>query len=142
MTIYQLSIFIENRSGTLIKVLRTLGAAGIQIVASTIADTTDYGIYRLICSEPHRAYDELKKAGITAARSDVFALELDNQPGRAADAIQAFADAGISISYMYSFMLGGKGVLILRTENADEAKQVILDNQLRYIEEPDLSKLV
>ena len=142
MTIYQLSIFIENRSGTLIKVLQILKKAGIQIVASTIADTTDYGIYRLICSEPHRAYEELKNGGVAVARSDVFALELDNQPGRAADAIKAFSDAGISIAYMYSFMLAGKGVLIFRTENADEAKQVILDNKLKYIEEPDLSKLV
>ena len=142
MTIYQLSIFIENRSGTLIKVLQILKKAGIQIVASTIADTTDYGIYSLICSEPHRAYEELKNGGVAVARSDVFALELDNQPGRAADAIKAFSDAGISIAYMYSFMLAGKGVLIFRTENADEAKQVILDNKLKYIEEPDLSKLV
>ena len=55
MTINQLSIFIENRSGTLIKVLQVLKQAGIQIVASTIADTAEYGIYRLICSEPLRA---------------------------------------------------------------------------------------
>ena len=142
MTIYQLSIFIENRSGTLIKVLQILKQADIQIVASTIADTTDYGIYRLICSEPERAYEELRRGGIAVARSDVFALELDNQPGRAADAIEAFAEAGISIAYMYSFMLGGKGVLIFRTENADEAKQVIRDNNLKFIAEPDLSKLV
>ena len=60
MTINQLSIFIENRSGTLIKVLDVLKQAGIQIIASTIADTAEYGIYRLICSEPTRAYEELK----------------------------------------------------------------------------------
>ena len=78
MTINQLSIFIENRSGTLIKVLEVLKQSGIQIVASTIADTAEYGIYRLICSEPQRAYEELKKAGIAVAQSDVFAIELDN----------------------------------------------------------------
>ena len=61
MTVNQLSIFIENRSGTLIKVLQILKQANIQIVASTIADTAEYGIYRLICSEPIRAYEELKK---------------------------------------------------------------------------------
>ena len=76
MTINQLSIFIENRSGTLIKVLEVLKQSGIQIVASTIADTAEYGIYRLICSEPLRAYEELKKAGIAVAQSDVFAIEL------------------------------------------------------------------
>ena len=80
MTINQISIFIENRSGTLIKVLEVLKQSGIQIIASTIADTAEYGIYRLICSEPMRAYEELKKANIAVALSDVFAIELDNQP--------------------------------------------------------------
>ena len=108
MTIHQLSIFIENRSGTLIKVLEVLKEAKIQIVASTIADTAEYGIYRLICSEPLRAYDELKKAGVAVALSDVLALELDDEPGRAADAVKIFSDAGISIAYMYTFLLRGK----------------------------------
>ena len=102
MTINQLSIFIENRSGTLIKVLEVLKQTGIQIVASTIADTAEYGIYRLICSEPLRAYEELKKAGVAVALSDVFAIELDNEPGRAADAIETFSKAGISISSRYA----------------------------------------
>ena len=127
MTINQLSIFIENRSGTLIKVLQVLKQAGIQIVASTIADTAEYGIYRLICSEPLRAYEELKKNGVAVAQSNVFALELDDEPGRAADAVETFSKAGISI--------------IFRTENAEEAEKVIIDNKLKYIEEPDLSKL-
>ena len=142
MTINQLSIFIENRSGTLIKVLQILKEAGIQIVASTIADTAEYGIYRLICSEPLRAYEELKKGGVAVALSNVFALELDDEPGRAADAVETFSQAGISIAYMYTFLLRGKGIMVFRTENADEAEQVIKDNDLKYIEEPDLSKLV
>ncbi|MBE6261705.1 MAG: amino acid-binding protein [Prevotella sp.] len=142
MTIHQLSIFIENRSGTLIKVLQILKQANIQIVASTIADTAEYGIYRLICSEPIRAYEELKKGGVAVALSNVFALELDDEPGRAADAVETFSKTGISIAYMYTFLLRGKGIMVFRTENAEEAQQVIIDNKLRYIEEPDLSKLV
>ena len=142
MTIHQLSIFIENRSGTLIKVLQILKQSGIQIVASTIADTAEYGIYRLICSEPLRAYEELKKGGIAVALSNVFALELDDEPGRAADAVETFSQAGISIAYMYTFLLRGKGIMVFRTENAEEAEKVILDNKLKYIQEPDLSKWV
>lgn len=87
MTIQQLSVFIENKSGTLQRVLNLLKEAGIQLIASTIADTVEYGIYRIICSEPKRAYETLKEAGISVALSDVFAITLDNQPGRAADAI-------------------------------------------------------
>ena len=121
MTIHQLSIFIENHSGTLIKVLDALKEANIQIIASTVADTAEYGIYRIICSEPIRAYEELKQAGITITLSEVLALELDNKPGRAADAISVFSKAGISITYMYSFMLGGKGILVFRTDNFRDA---------------------
>jgi len=141
MTIHQLSIFIENRSGTLIKVLDALKEANIQIIASTIADTAEYGIYRLICSEPLRAYEELTKAGITVALSEVLALELDNTPGRAADAVSTFSKAGISIAYMYSFLLGGKGILVFRTDNPELARNTILQNNLKYITEEDLTKL-
>ena len=141
MTIHQLSIFIENRSGTLIKVLDALKAAQIQIIASTIADTAEYGIYRLICSEPMRACEELKKAGVAVALSDVFALEIDDQPGRAADVIKTFSEAGISIAYLYSFLLRGKGILIFRTDNTDLAVKIIEDNQLRSISEEKLQGL-
>ena len=141
MTINQLSIFIENRSGTLIKVLQILKQTGIQIIASTIADTAEYGIYRLICSEPMRAYEELKKGGVAVALSDVFAIQLDNEPGRAADAVETFSREGISIAYLYSFLLAGKGILIFRTDNAAEAERVIRENNLKYITEENLREL-
>ena len=139
MTINQLSIFIENRSGTLIKVLEVLKQTGIQIVASTIADTAEYGIYRLICSEPLRAYEEWKKVGVAVALSDVFAIELDNEPGRAADAIETFSKAGSSITYMYSFLLNGKVILIFRTDNAEQARETIMNNKLKFISEDALT---
>lgn len=142
MTINQLSIFIENRSGTLVKVLEILKQAKIQIVASTIADTADYGIYRLICSEPSRAYEELKKAGVAVALSDVFALELDNHPGCAAEVVKIISDAGISITYMYTFLLNGKGILIFRTDSTDDARNVITRNNLPFIAESNLVELV
>ncbi len=140
MTIHQLSIFIENRSGTLIKVLDVLKQANIQIVASTIADTAEYGIYRLICSEPLRAFEELKQAGVAVALNDVLALELDDEPGRAADAVKAFSEAGISLIYMYTFLLRGKGIMVFRTDNRPLAIEVIRKNNLRYIAEQDLTK--
>ncbi len=140
MTIHQLSIFIENRSGTLIKVLDALKEANIQIIASTIADTAEYGIYRLICSEPMRACEELKKANVAVALSDVFAIEIDDQPGRAAEAVKVFSEAGISITYMYSFLLRGKGILIFRTDDKDKAVSVIQSNNLKSINESELTQ--
>lgn len=142
MTVHQLSIFLENRSGTLVKVLKLLKDQGIQLIASTIADTAEYGICRIICSEPVRAFDILRDAGVAVSLCEVFALELDDEPGRAADAIGIFAAEGLSIAYLYSFLLNGKGVLIFRTDNADKAHDVIKRNSLSFIPEKDLSKLL
>ncbi|MGM9686270.1 MAG: amino acid-binding protein [Bacteroidaceae bacterium] len=142
MTIHQLSIFIENRSGTLVKVLQVLKQAQIQIIASTIADTAEYGIYRLICSEPIRAYEELKKAGVAVALSDIVALELDNEPGRSADAIEIISKTGISITYMYTFLFNGKGIMVFRTDNPEAAREAIILNNLKFIAEKDLSTWV
>ena len=142
MTVNQLSIFIENKSGTLVKVLKLLKEEGIQLIASTIADTAEYGICRIICSEPARAYEVLKAAGVAVSLCDVFAIELDDEPGRAADAIELFAREGISIAYLYSFLLGGKGVLVFRTDNSEKAREVITLNKLNFIAEKDLSKLL
>lgn len=142
MTIHQLSIFVENQHGTLHRVLDILKEAGIQLVASTIADTQEYGIFRVLCSEPTRAYIILKEAGINVALTDVLALRLDNQPGRAADAIRVLSDAGVSIKYMYTFLLGGKGVMIFRADPCEKAKEAIILHKLDFIAEEDLSKLV
>lgn len=142
MTVNQLSVFIENKSGTLVNVLNALKAEGIQLIASTIADTAEYGICRIICSEPERAYQVLRNAGVAVSLCEVFAIELDDVPGRAADAIALFAGEGISIAYLYSFLLGGKGVLIFRTDNYEKAREVILGSSLKVIEEKDLSKLL
>ena len=142
MTVHQLSVFIENKSGTLVKVLKLLKKENIQLIASTIADTADYGICRIICSEPERAYGVLKEAGVAVSLCEVFAVELDDRPGKAADAIELFAGEGISIAYLYSFLLNGKGVLIFRTDNAEKAAEIIAVNDLRLIREKDLTKLL
>ncbi len=142
MTVHQLSVFIENKSGSLVSVLRLLKQENIQLIASTIADTVDYGICRIICSEPERAYQVLRNAGVAVSLCEVFAIELDDRPGKAADAIEIFAGEGISIAYLYSFLLNGKGVLIFRTDNAEKAAEIIASNGFSVIEEKDLSKLL
>ena len=138
MTVKQLSIFLENRSGTLTKVLDILKESGIRIIASTIADTAEYGLFRIICSDPQKAHAELSAAGVAVALSDVFAIALDNRPGRVADTIKYFSDADISIIYMYSFLFHGKGLLIFRTDNTEEAMEVIRRVNLKSIAEEDL----
>ena len=142
MTIHQLSVFLENKSGTLVKVLKLFKDEGVQLIAITIADTAEYGICRIICSEPARAYDVLKDAGVAVSLSEVFAVELDDEPGRAADAIDVFSQEGISIAYLYSFRIQGKGALVFRTDNAGKARDAIVRAGLTIITEDALSKLV
>ncbi len=142
MTIQQLSIFIENKSGTFQRVLEILKASNIQIIASCIADTTEYGICRIICSNPGRACEVLKAANISVLLSDVFAIMLDNQPGRAAETMLTFAEKKISISYLYSILLGDKGILIFRTDDQERARETIILNNLNVITEKDLMNLV
>jgi len=137
MTIKQLSIFIENKGGTLINVLDLLSKAGIQIIASTVADTKDYGIYRVLTNNPAQAYIILKEAGINVQLSDVFALSIDDQPGRAAEAIKKISAAGVSILYLYSFLWQGKGVLVFRADQSEKAKEIIMLGKLSFLTEED-----
>jgi len=141
MTIHQISVFIENKSGTMLKVLNVLKEADIQIIASTISDTVEYGIYRIICNNPGQAYLLLKEQGISVTLSDVYAIELDNTPGRAASALQSFAEAGISISYMYSFLVHGKGILIFRTNDTTQTNELIALKGLNIVTGDHLAKL-
>ena len=137
MTIKQISIFIENKSGTLIKVLDILSKGGIQIIASTVADTQDYGIYRVLCNHPTQAFLMLREAGINVQLTDVIALSIDDEPGRAAQAVIALSAAGVSILYMYSFLWKGKGVLILRTNPVEKAQEVITIHKMSLLTEID-----
>lgn len=141
MTINQLSIFIENKKGTLKQVLDLLKNAGIQLIATTIADTVEYGILRIICNEPTNAYQVLKDGGIAVALTDVFAIKLDNKVGKAAEIIGMFAGEDININYLYSFIAAGKGILIFRTDNPDKAREIIILNKLDFITEEGLNEL-
>lgn len=142
MTVHQISIFVENRAGTLSRVLDLFKEAGVQLIASTISDTVEYGIYRIICSEPMRAYEVLRAAGISANMSEVFALTLDNRPGCAADAVRVITGEGIGISYLYSFLLGGKGILVFRTDDTARTEEIIRARRLGALDDEALMALV
>ncbi len=128
MTTRQISVFLENKSGSLVKVFKALKQAHIQLVTSTLADTADYGVCRILCDRPEDAYQVLTAEGFSVTMTDVFAVVLDDKPGRAADAIELFASNNISISYLYSFLFEGKGVLIFRTNDIPRASELIREN--------------
>ncbi|MBQ0103176.1 MAG: amino acid-binding protein [Prevotellaceae bacterium] len=142
MTIQQLSVFVENKSGAMLHILNLLKAEGIQLLAVNIADTVEYGIFRIICSEPSKAYNVLKDAKVSVTLTDVFAIELDDEVGELANVLEIFNKEGISITYLYSFLLNGKGIMIFRTIDNERTREVINLNHLKFITEPNLYTLV
>lgn len=137
----QLSIFIQNKAGTLERVLRLFKNSQIQIITTTLADTQDFGIFRVICTEPERAFLVLKDAGITVTLTQVQAIGLDNTPGQAADALEIFAAADTEINYLYSFLLKNTGILIFKTDNRQRADEIIKAHGLSTLNDCDLIKL-
>lgn len=135
----QLSIFIENKGGTLIKVLNILSKAKIQIIASTVADTKDYGIYRILCDKQEEAFIALKEGGINVQMTEVQAIAVNDTPGEAAKAVQALSEAGVSILYMYSFLWKSNGVLVFRTDNTAQTEEIIKSNSMTILTEKDFA---
>lgn len=139
MTIKQLSILIENRQGTLSRVLRTLADNHISIIVSTLADTDGFGIYRVICSDADRAFRALHEGGINVTLSNVFAVRLaEDTPGTAARVIDLFTTAGINIKYMYSFLLRDRGIVTLRLDQEDRAQEIVMLHKLDTVSEDEL----
>lgn len=139
MTIKQLSIFIENKSGSLLQVLKLLRDNGISIIVSTLGDTLDFGIYRVICSDTEKAFKILREKGINSTISNVHALRLaDNKVGAAADVMTLITEGGVDIKYMYSFLYAGKGIIVFRADNYDKAEEVIMLNKLDFLTEEEL----
>jgi hypothetical protein len=141
MTVKQISIFMENKSGSLLNILKLLRDNGISIVISNISDTADFGIYRIICNDTEKAFKILREKNVNVTLSDVHAIRLkDNKVGAAADVMTLITEAGVGIKYMYSFMLDGRGVLTFRADNPEKANEVIMLNKLDFLSETDLKK--
>ena len=133
MTIKQISVFLENKSGRLAEVLGILGQENIKIYALTIADTSEYGILRLIVSDFNRAVNALKEKKFTSNITEVLAVSVPSQAGSFAKVLKAFADEAISIEYMYAFKWGTNATLILRPENIESALNLIDKNKFNLL---------
>ncbi len=121
--IKQLSIFVENKAGRLAEITALLAKAGVDIRALSVADTTNFGILRLIVDKPAAAEQVLRDAGLTVSLTDVIAVGIPDQPGGFASAMKALAEKSIDIEYMYAFISRdeGRACVILRVENDQAA---------------------
>ena len=143
MLVKQISVFLENKSGRLAAVTRVLGDGGIDISALSIADTTDFGILRLIVNKPEEAEQILKENNFAVSCSNVIAIGVKDEPGGLAEALEILAAESIGIEYMYAFV--GKAekeaLVILRVDNHEKAIAALTKNNIKVLSSNDVHNL-
>jgi hypothetical protein len=136
MKVDQISIFLENKSGRLAEVTRVLGAAGINIRALSLADTSDFGILRLIVNDSAKATDVLKSNQFTVSMTQVVAVEVNDRPGGLAHILDLLQKEGINVEYMYAFVerSSDNAVIIFRFDEIDKAIKTLTSKGITVLE--------
>lgn len=140
MNVKQLSVFVENKPGHLQNVLQKLGDAGINIITLTIADTSDFGVLRLIVNDAEKARSILKEQHITGSITDVLAIEIEDKPGSLGGAIGTFSKRDLNIEYMYAYTekRGDRAVMIFRFDDVDAARKAIEEEGYKIVRKEDI----
>lgn len=143
MKVQQISVFLENKSGRLAQLTEILGNNGINIRALSIADTSDFGILRLIVSDPLKANTVLKNAGFTVSITDVIAVEVKDEPGGLAVVLKILESAKINIEYLYAFLekSSNDALVVFRVEQIDDAIQLLAKSGINLLENEKVYKL-
>jgi hypothetical protein len=141
MIIPQLSIFLENKSGRLTEVLNVLGRENIRITALSVADTSEFGILRLIVSDPVKAKSLLKDQSFTVNLSEVISVMAPNEAKYYAKILKILSDLEISVEYTYAFSCGSKSIIILRCSNNDDAIKALKDHEMELLNASDLYRI-
>ncbi|MEF3253994.1 MAG: ACT domain-containing protein [Deferribacterales bacterium] len=136
MKIIQISIFIENKSGRLFEICDLLGKNNLNIRALSLADTSDFGILRLIVNEPEKAYKLLKENGFTVGKTEVIAVEVPDVPGGLASVLKVLSDNNVNVEYMYAFVEKSRdfAVMIFRFDEIDAALTALGEAGIKTIE--------
>ncbi|HEY5469918.1 MAG TPA: ACT domain-containing protein [Bacteroidales bacterium] len=141
MITHQLSVFLENKSGRLTEVLEVLGEENIRITALSVADTAEFGILRLIVSDPEKARELLKKKSFSVNLTEVISVIVPNEAKHYAKILRILSDMAISVEYTYAFSLGDKSIIILRCSNTEEAIKALKSHELELLKASDLYKI-
>ena len=124
-TIKQLSVFLENREGRLDEVLQVLADNDVNIIALSLADTSDFGMVRMIVSDPYRGKNVLKESGITAMITEVVALRVPHATGSLSRAMHLIVEEGLNIEYMYAFANGEDASAVLKTDDPEKLVETL-----------------
>lgn len=140
MFVKQISVFLENKAGSLAGVTRLLGENGFDLMSLSIADTTDFGILRCITADYQRAQTILSNAGYSAKVSDVLGISVPDHPGALANVISILSQHDIGVEYLYSFFRnhGDHALIILRADKPVEGANVLLEAGIQLLSQNDL----
>jgi len=139
----QISIFLENRAGRISDVTGILSDAGVNIRALALADTSDFGVLRLIVDKNEKAEQALKNGGFTVRKTPVVAVGVDDRPGGLHNILEILKKTGINVEYMYAFIQqsGNKAIMIFKFDQPEQAINALEKNQVTVINGVDLYTL-
>jgi hypothetical protein len=140
MKVNQLSIFLENRAGRLAEVTKILSENQINIRALSLADTSDFGILRLIVSDFEKAMQVLKDKGFTVGKTNVVAVEVSDKPGGLHSLLEMLGKENVNVEYMYAFVQqsGKNAIIIFRFDRTDQAIEILQKNDIRIVSGKEL----
>ena len=142
MKVKQLSLFLENKPGSLSRPVKLLAKAKLNILTLSIADTQQFGILRFVLRDWEKAKQLLEQDGFVVKVSDMVAIEVADEPGGLADILEKVEKAGVNVEYMYGFTLKkeGKGVLAFRFDDPDRAIAALQKKGVNPVSSADLFK--
>lgn len=142
MKIKQLSVFLENSSGRLTEVTKLLSEANINLSAFTVADTAEFGILRMIVSEPERAKEVLKQNGFSIKITEVIMVKSPNKPGGLAKLLEILSNGGVFMEYMYAFSMNDQGaVIVMRPSDIQKGVDILLKHGTELLTADDQYQL-
>jgi len=140
MTVEQLSVFVENKPGKLVEALETLAEAKIDLRALSLADTSDFGILRIIVDKPEQALRNLSEAGYLVKSNEVLAVVIGDKPGGLAAVVRILSEAGVDIEYTYAFVAHSKdeAYVILRVDNNEAAVKILRESGISLLDAKEM----
>ena len=135
MLVKQISVFLENSFGRLAEVTRTLGKANIDIRALFVADSSDYGVLRMILDKPEEAVTVLTEAGFTVSTTQVLAIAIPDTPGTLDQTLTKFSETGESMEYIYGFVgrKSSEAIMVIRVQNYDPVIKAFEEAGIRIL---------
>ena len=143
MAIKQLTVFIQNKKGTVVSVTEILAKNNINLRALSIAETQDFGILRLIVNDGAAAEKVLRESGYLIKVIDVVGVKIGDEPGKLTAALGVLDKANINVEYLYAFMARTEkhAYVVLRVEDNEEAESILTSAGFKMISEADINKL-